>query len=81
LNSQTSCSFHLKVDPFDGTQTLQFRLRKDRRFLRQAQDTESIEVQGQPLPTGRQAEQIPIFKLGVEGLTYFMPEFSPFKFV
>jgi hypothetical protein len=31
-------------------------VRKKRRFLRQVQDTESIEVQGQPLPTGRKAE-------------------------
>ena len=29
-----------------------------RRYLLQAQDTESIEVWGQPLPAGRQAEPL-----------------------
>jgi hypothetical protein len=47
------------------------------RFLRQAQDTEFIEVQGQPLPTGpgpdrgrgRQAEPLTVFGWQVEGLS------------
>ncbi len=45
-----------RVDPF-GSKPAYERGIKKCRFLRQAQGTELIEVQGQPLPTGRQAEQ------------------------
>jgi hypothetical protein len=44
------------LDTFDGAKPRFLNWGKKRRFLRQAQDTESIEVQYQPLPTGRQAE-------------------------
>jgi len=40
------------------------RMGQKRRFLPHARDTEFIEVQYQPLPTGRQAEQILGFDRG-----------------
>jgi hypothetical protein len=53
-------------------QTPSIRTGQERRFLRQAQDTEFIEVQYQPLPTGRQAEQTQGFRqVKVEGLIFF----------
>ena len=57
-------------------QTPSIRTGQERRFLRQAQDTEFIEVQYQPLPTGRQAERTPCFAgksegWEVEGLIFY----------
>ncbi len=46
-----------------------------RRFDRRAQDTKLIEVQGQPLPTGRQAEPLGLSPSGLSSGRWQAPTF------